>query len=169
MSAQRTADTAKDVPSTGAKCSLTASFPPGISPLSEQQGEGRDLGCEWETEAKGSGCSLTTQHQKSKPEPPAPAHPGITRARVLSEDLWSRLLESQPPLLKTHISYISPAAAFQKHAQFHAGSQRSGLRFTFGSCTWQQCVRGRNTAGVDSGGDPYRTCSEVCSFTIQTF
>lgn len=54
------------MPSTGAKCSLAASFPPRISPLSEQQEEGRDLSCEQETEMKGSVCSL---HSSSKVNP----------------------------------------------------------------------------------------------------
>lgn len=117
---QKIADTAKAVPSTGAKCSLTASFSPCISPRSEQQGEGRDLGCEWETETRGSVCSLITQLLKSK----APAHSGITRAQVLSKEPWLRLLESVT--LSPHTSVHFTCSCLPE-AQPVTG-QKSGIR-----------------------------------------
>lgn len=54
------------MPSTGAKCSLAASFPSRISPLSEQREEGRDLSREQETEMKGSVCSSHSSSEVSQ-------------------------------------------------------------------------------------------------------
>lgn len=150
ISAQQTADTAKDVPSTGAKCSSAASFPARISPLTEQQEEGRDLSGEQETEMKASVCS---SHSSSKVKPsqqllPAQASPELKS--FPKEDS-----QSQPCLLNTEFLLL----LFSKSTN---DSMLEAWRRDFGSCTRLQCVRGagQNQDGV-WGGPFMGTCSKV--------
>lgn len=155
------------MPSTGAKCSLAASFPPCISPLSEQQEEGRDLSCEQETEMKGSVCSV---HSSSRVNPsyhqllPTQASPELKSSlrgprqdsqRVSSAfSTHSPTFHLQLPSKRTNNSTVEPGG--------------EAWRSDFGSCTRHQVCKGARIKlgqgfwGGLCSGDHTIPCSKVC-------
>lgn len=85
------------------------SFPPRISPLTEQREEGRDLGGEQEAEMKGSVCSSHSSSSKVNPGwqlLPAQASPGLKSSLRVPGDS-----QSQPYL---HRALHFPCCCFPK-------------------------------------------------------
>lgn len=81
--------------------------------------------------------------------------------------MQARLQERQPSLLHTQ-PYISPAAVFQKHKQFHAGTEGWGLEewlwflHTASVCKGARIKLGWGFWGGVFSGDHTTTCSKVC-------
>jgi len=100
--------------------------------------------------------ALTTQHHKSKPEPPAPAHPGITRAPVLRVKTPGELATPSPHTAIHFTRSCLPKAQIIPCSKPGVRPGGATLVPAYGTSVW----------GGLFGGDYSITCSKVC-FTIQ--